>query len=266
MPPPTLQETRVQTLQEFTNYIATATAAAGRNLWYRGVDDATSDLHPSLYQHPSAAQNVAETLKIERLMLERFRERSVPYLTRPLADDWEFLFLMQHFGVPTRLLDWTENPFIALFFALVNRRDAAIDAAIWVLNPFHWNSKVLSHVASRGEILSKGHENLNGYAAGLAIDSMNSLPVAMYGTHNSPRIVAQRGVFTMFGKSTDPIQKVYTSNEFEQGTLQKLVLPHADCAPLLTSLMHIGITDSVVFPDLDGLAREIKRSQGFPVR
>lgn len=51
-------------------------------------------------------------------ILNRFKHRSIPFQQRPLNTDWEYLFFMQHFGVPTRLLDWSENSHVALYFAI----------------------------------------------------------------------------------------------------------------------------------------------------
>ena len=51
-------------------------------------------------------------------IIDRFKERCIPHLDRQLVGDWEYLFLMQHHGVLTRLLDWSENPFFALYFAI----------------------------------------------------------------------------------------------------------------------------------------------------
>src|SRR4051812_41381980 len=90
-------------------------------LWYRGVGDASHTLIPSLYRHEGTA-DAAAFMELEERILQRFRERSIPYQPIPVDKDWELLFLMQHFGVPTRLLDWTENPYIGLFFALTDSR------------------------------------------------------------------------------------------------------------------------------------------------
>ena len=53
-----------------------------------------------------------------------------------------WLTLMQHYGLPTRLLDWSESPLVALYFALSSDEDAKADAAVWVLNPMKLNKKV----------------------------------------------------------------------------------------------------------------------------
>jgi hypothetical protein len=92
---------------------------------------------------------------------------------------------------------------------------------------------------------------------------MRVFPVAMYGLHNSARIVAQRGVFTIFGKSTDPLEAHYQSGDYPADALIKIELPEAAVHPLRQQLAAIGITDSVVYPDLGGLALELRRFFGF---
>src|SRR5687767_11832697 len=92
---------------------------ANHPLLFRGNSRASHGLIPTLYRHPSI-RSIDELRKLERQLMTRFRQRSIPYRSRDLIDDWEALFFMQHYGVPTRLLDWTENPSIALHFALVH--------------------------------------------------------------------------------------------------------------------------------------------------
>ena len=92
---------------------------------------------------------------------------------------------------------------------------------------------------------------------------MNNEAVAVYGTHNSPRIVAQRGVFTMFGQNMSPMERVFEDHAFPDNALMKVVVPADSLSELRSSTFAIGITESVVFPDLDGVAREIKRQFGY---
>jgi hypothetical protein len=266
--PTALKTVEILSLDEYTKQIAAVSPAHGHR-WYRGCGDSSHRLVPSLFRHPTIT-TAEDLLKLERKLLGRFRQRCIPYLVRPLENDWEYVFLMQHFGVPTRLLDWTENPFIALFFALtsVPRHRATgayeADAAIWALDPIGWNERALKHISFDG-ILSAADKPADGYAQGTEIALMNSDPVALYGAHNSPRIVAQRGVFTIFGKSTKAMEQTFADADYPVDTLRKYVVPKAAIESLLKAALSIGIADSVIFPDLDGLAREIKRSFEFTV-
>jgi len=141
---------RVSTLSEFTSFVEDE---LGPNKWYRGVGD--SDKHklvPSLYRHPELTEP-EDLLQCEANLIERFRQRSLPYRDRSLSydDNCDLLFLMQHHGVPTRLLDWTENPFFGLYFALTSVKPDTpgeegqyqTEAAVWVLDSFEWNRKAL---------------------------------------------------------------------------------------------------------------------------
>ncbi len=54
---------------------------------------------------------------LEYFMIEQFRQYSIPYIDKEPINDLEWLVLSQHYGLPTRLLDWTTNPLKAIFFA-----------------------------------------------------------------------------------------------------------------------------------------------------
>lgn len=238
------------------------------SMWFRGVGNSAYTLAPSIHRH-SAIVTPQILFEFEERLVTRFRERSVPYLAHRIDDTWELMFLMQHYGVPTRLLDWTENPLIALFFALSSAKKNAAhyteDAAVWILSPAKWNQTILRHNAFDGAALSPTNAMITSYKPGTDAKYVNDNPVAILGIHNSPRIVAQRGSFCLFGKSLIPMEGVHAAMEFPEGTLKKVTIPAASIQPLLEKLAWMGIADSVVYPDLEGLARETKRLMGFGV-
>jgi hypothetical protein len=92
---------------------------------------------------------------------------------------------------------------------------------------------------------------------------MQNHPVALYGAHNSARIVAQQGVFTIFGRDTTPMEQVFKTDAFPAHCLTEFTVTKSLISPLRKSLLNHGITESAVFPDLEGLAREIKRIFSF---
>ena len=254
------------TLSDFLRLIQQASKSDGTPLWYRGCGKSSYKLTPTLYRHPSAS-SITELMGIESNLIDRFKERSIPYLSRNLEGDWEYLFFMQHYGVPTRLLDWTENPFFALYFALdstdyQNENGETLyseDAAVWILNPIAWNRWALSYRTFGGGIISSGDLDARAYEPKSDLDAMGNEPLAIYGRHNSPRIVAQRGVFTVFGKSTEPME----NKQSPEGTLAKIVIPKENIEAMFDELIAVGVTDSSIFPDLDGLAKELKRNFGY---
>jgi hypothetical protein len=260
--------------QEYVGLIETHQAAAGTSLWYRGCGNAAHKLLPSLYRHPTYRTS-DEFSNVENQIMMRFRQRSIPFVQRALGDDWEVLFLMQHYGVPTRLLDWTENPFIGLFFAVMNTgyvykgRAAkramvfAKDAVVWLMDPIAWNTHALRHQSFNRGIPFTNDTALNPYKPVLTTKDNRNMPVAINGAHNSPRIVAQRGAFTIFGDNLSPMELDFDADGFPAGTLVKIVLQKNLIPTFRRAVLNHGITESVVFPDLDGLAREMNREFGF---
>jgi hypothetical protein len=231
--------------------------------WYRGCRDQDHKLKPSLYRH-HAKSKIQEISALEAELTTRFVQRSLPFLQRTLTNDWDKLFLMQHYGVPTRLLDWTENPFVAIYFALNAGLDSRrADAALWMCDPVAWNQASLAHISYKGGVLDESSQAVRSYAPGTLFSEIPMLPIMVYGTYNSPRIVAQRGGFALFGQGTDPMEDVYASKNFPPNTLMKIVISKDKLDEIRASLFRKGFTESVVFPDLDGLAKEIRREFGF---
>jgi len=233
-------------------------------MWFRGVGKSTYTLVPSLYRYPTS-KATSELLDIEVKMMTRFKERAVPYLNSSNLSDWEYLFLMQHHGVPTRLLDWTENPFIALYFSLVSAISSnSVDgnAAVWILSPTIWNEKVFEHTSYKGGPLSVTDKRITRYDPS-EMDNIPEMPAAIFGIHNNPRIIAQRGVFTIFGSSIEPMENLFVKKDFPANGLIKIEIPSDKIHQLLERLFSTGYTESMIYPGLDGLALENKRIYGF---
>jgi hypothetical protein len=255
----------VHSLAEFAAAI-TAETRGGVQRWFRGTRSASHKLIPSLYRHPSVVQPNA-LIELEWELLSNFRQQAPPFVGDIPANELELLFLMQHYRVPTRLLDWSENPFVSLFFALENCRDERAgeeaDAAVWLLDPIKMNTIATTGQEGESRIFGAFADELEGYRPrreGRAVNRL--LPLAIYGIHNSPRIVAQRGTFTIFGKDITPIdtsEKTSGAN----GCVKKIIIHRDSKREIFIDLFGVGISDSVVYPDLDGLGRELRNRKGF---
>lgn len=266
---PDLKEQVANSFQEFLSYADLGQTDDSSAIWFRGTGNSNYTLSPSIHRHNQITDS-AQLFNIENKLITRFKERSVPYLTHRLEDAWELLFLMQHYGMPTRLLDWTENPLIALFFALssATKNSAGAyenNAAVWILSPAKWNRSVFKHNSYQGGAMSPTENMVSSYAPAKEYQYMHEHPVALLGIHNSPRIVAQRGSFCLFGKSLQPMEKIYADHSFEEDTLNKIIIPAEKITEILNKLTWMGITDAVIYPDLEGLAKETKRLFGFSV-
>ena len=269
-------EKTIESFRQYVSLVERMQSKAANSLWFRGCGTRDKGLIPSLYRH-KIKKKKAEIEELERRLMTRFRQRSIPLVNRPVNEDWDTLFFMQHYGIPTRLLDWTENPFIAFYFAVMagkfsvrRARGKSVpklrfsqEATIWILDPKSWTNHALEQQSHTGGVLTPGDSALSSYKPLTKFDDMHGYPVALYGAHNSPRIVAQRGVFTIFGQDTIAMEKVYDSDGFPRKSLTKLILPREALPGMRTSILSHGITESVVFPDLEGLAKEMKREFGF---
>jgi len=239
-------------------------------LWFRGHFSSGWDLRSSLARAVETPE--AMFLKEQRL-LTRFRQRSLAFWPAGYPqDDWEHLFAMQHYGTPTRLLDWSENLFVGMYFACtpgaysrLTADDRAALPSLWILDPVKWN-RGLGHLRDNAETVSilttVDEDEMRAYEVSGRVDFPRryNAPIAIYGTHNSARIVAQRGGFTIAGKSLQSMHEFV--DEVGDGCLWKVEL-NMDREAIAANLSALGFAESMVFPDLVGLSREIAGSEGL---
>lgn len=169
--------------------------------WFRGHGNTNWPLVPSV--HRPGNHEILE----EDQYRHEFKLRAFPYLAgtaREPNTEWEWYFIMQHHGLPTRLLDWTRSALVALYFAV---RDAPgdSDAAVWVLDPWELNRRI----ARKGKtILSPVEPRIQSYLPEpLSKRALPRNPIALEAPLNSNRISAQRGVFTLHGSTRKALNR-----------------------------------------------------------
>ncbi|MBU2850856.1 FRG domain-containing protein [Acidithiobacillus ferrivorans] len=215
-------------------------------VWFRGHANKDWRLAPSL------ARNV-DHLPKETELIKRFIQLAVPHLTEdPPRNDWEWIFLMQHHRVPTRLLDWTESPLAAMWFAVSSSTaaDNTSDGAFWCLAPLSLNKEA----GFRGRLDTE----LPGFGKDEVLDSwlpdrqdrgVTQNPVAATGPRTSRRMAAQLGNFTISDRGSDAIELIG-----KQKHIWRFIIPANAKATIAEELNLLRFTELTLFPDLDRVA------------
>ncbi|MCX2713767.1 FRG domain-containing protein [Mycolicibacterium sp. J2] len=240
-------------------------------VWFRGIKSEAYALVPKLHR---GATDVEVVRRREARLLARFAERSMPFWTPGYPrDDWSFLFSMQHYGAPTRLLDWSENLLVAAYFSALpydsgEERDQADDGrpAVWAFEPVRWNSLVLEHIDADLGILTTSDPEIKSWeprsTEDLAAARRLKQPIALYGIHNNPRIVAQRGTFTIAGSMLEPLEDIATEKYPAENLLTKYVFT-GERSEFAEQMRAVGVQKSMIFPDLQSLSEEISIMEGW---
>lgn len=221
--------------------------ADGLERWFRGQRVANWKLLPG-YMRLAAPPS-------ETTLLNRFRQNAARLIEAPARNDFDWMFLMQHYGVPTRLLDWSENPLTALYFSTFPSPDDEQDGALWVLKPVSLNELAnIGNPAEPNYLPSFDDEEIKGYALQNVITNprLNLKPAATIATRNNARIQAQAGVFTIHHKAPVAIE------ELEGDHVQKIVVPAAAKGRLRRQLKSLGFTRFHLFPELESVGASVR--------
>ncbi len=247
---------RISSWQDFQSVVV---GPKYRNWAFRGQAHEAWPLLSSLsrhFQYSGVHQN-AWPVQEERI-LRIFRRKAHLFLQHipDEEDSFQWLGLMQHHGAPTRLLDLTWSPYVALFFALEQGADTAV---VWGLNAGALNAVAAEDV---------------GQGINIDLREVGSWQPGSYERHflrgNEPfvivgepkimnrRLIAQSGTFAIPGVLNRPMDQILLGYRDPARLLAKFVLDvPAMRQSSLEALYNMNITNATLFPDLDGLAKSM---------
>ena len=237
-------------------------------IWYRGLGDIINHkLQPTLHRNQTPVSD-------EIQLMNRFKQNAHEFLDYRPQGEWEWMFLMRHHTLPSRLLDWTESPLIGTYFAVedkpqLNYDGEEPDGVLWCLHPTR-----LNEIASSGTIRTdvvplfddeqqdaqdRTDEDLflRNYLPSTVSRGISEIavpPAAGIGIRTTKRIQAQQGVFTIHHADRTPLENVGDSSH-----VWRYIIPKESKENIRMQLRRLQITKLTVFPELDNVANEAKR-------
>ena len=253
---------------------------------FRGHDDARHPLHTTLDRYAGARKRPAE-----EFLLRQFRRRMHQYLPPQSLpkSDLVTLALMQHYGVPTRFLDVTRSPYVALYFAVRNALKEQ-DAAVWAFYCTNIRTVSLNRVFEKDPGLRKEIGRFYDPRAAFTRQELFSkwfMSEIWYPNPQNPeplrhheiildlepftmsaRLSAQQGLFLVSGSPTQTFEETLVDllEEIEgqigeggsEPSVKKIVIPGAFRRPLMRHLEKMNITAATLFDGLEGLAASLR--------
>ena len=219
-----------------------------KHVWFRGQSKKIWPLVPTLGRRRNRSPEV------ENYLIKRFRQNATQLITSVHNNSFQWLLTMQHHGVPTRLLDWSENALIGLYFGVTD--NPRTDGSLWVLLPSVLNKNSNIDPAYSVDIPSFEDPIVENYSVeSLVREGSSHLdPIAVIVPRTNPRIQAQLGVFTLIHRDPTAIEDVGDKQH-----VWKYSIPHEFKKEIRKELELLGINKFSLFPELSSIGELINK-------
>jgi hypothetical protein len=236
-------------IEEVAGFLGQVNETCKGQWYFRGHRDARNQrLMPSIGREFSyVGRTMRFTSTQERSLLHRFRRHAYKHYNRVLTE-WEALFLARHHELPVRLLDWTTNPVVALYFASTYETGAeAKDGALWAIK------------RRAGDV-----HDIDVFDSARSPLEYRGIKL-VYPFYPTPRLTEQSGVFTLHEDPWTDLDTLagrsYPEEELDIARLKKWLVPGDKKQKIIEELERLAINTRTLFPDLDGLARGLWQSE-----
>jgi len=233
-------------------------------IWYRGINDGNLKLLPGAYWRKNCD---------EESLVNTFTTMLPSYSNTLPNSEWDWYFSMQHYGLPTRLLDWTENPLYAFYFALSTKKNNK-KPCVYILDPVSLNK---ASYGRKEDWIYIGGEYINNYLPNYCdrgkpiIKSendnclpSNEYPIALFPTRSNHRLVAQRGVFTIHGIKEISIDEHMINNKFRvPSKITRIDIDIRFVKEMFNDLYYLGTDVFQLFPEPDKISQYAKEIYGI---
>jgi len=263
-----MREVRIESLLAYIDFIS---GLSEHTVSYRGAKDPVEDMKPTVvrsWQRSRAIradtgrgdQPPLELWEYEERLIENFQRQSLPFLETTPGCHLNWLAVAQHHQLPTRLLDWTRNPLIALYFAANNRGGYTKPEQWEDVYVFVWEVSV--HADSHRHMLPLDIlPAMKPRGKGLisAGDRQDARPdaVHLFSPPNlSSRIASQEGLFSFEEQLSET--SFPDLAEREGLRLTRITVPGSARLDILKHLNRLGVETGKLFPDLPGLCAHQK--------
>ncbi|MBO5744895.1 MAG: FRG domain-containing protein [Clostridia bacterium] len=256
---------------EVANQGANHTSARVPNFIYRGQGNYKKNLLiPGVFRWTKGAngEDLGEYSQFEHNILADFISEGCRYIMDvPTSDLVAWLEIAQHFGAPTRLLDFTENPLVALYFACSNLIDT--NASVWIINESAYNESCFgSSILFPTQINELISNIVEGQiVARQSSESCSEYPVIYRPAYREERMASQSSVFMLWGKNRVPLTDMISEEghmSFDDkcssdGLICYFEIPKSCKKQILNQLNELGVNEKFIFPGLDGVGKYIKK-------
>ena len=258
-----------KTIDSWTQFDEIVKRRHPRKWVYRGQADATWKLESSLYRAFRDTQDIHQLgggrekrlneFSQEETMIERFKSNAhlfLPHLPEK-TDDFSWLALMQHYGAPTRLLDFTFSPYVAAFFCL---ESGTGNAAIYSLEHSILKQDDKNHNDQDSTEIYQNIMEANDDAVA------DTFIYAFEPQFSNERLMRQQGLFLIPNILTMSHESILEDYSLPKERIVKYILPAKLRASGIKHLHQMNITANILFPGLEGFCNSMKFHPLFALR